>query len=126
MSAYLFLALALIFNACANLLIKYSNLQREATGAVAAGGWAGLVQTYLTVPFVVGMLCFGLNLLAYTQALKKLPLSLAYPMMVSLGYVIILAVSSFVLPDQFPGERMSTARYAGAGLMLAGLWLLVR
>ena len=55
-----------------------------------------------------------------------LPLSLAYPMMVSLGYVIILAVSSFVLPDQFPGERMSTARYAGAGLMLAGLWLLVR
>jgi multidrug transporter EmrE-like cation transporter len=125
MSAYLFLALALILNASANLLIKYSNLQREAAGA-AAGGWTGLVQTYLTVPFVLGMICFGLNLLAYTQALKKLPLSLAYPMMVSLGYLVILAVSSFLLPEQFPGEKLSTVRYAGAGLMLAGLWLLVR
>ncbi|MBD3235913.1 MAG: cation transporter [Candidatus Eisenbacteria bacterium] len=126
MSAYLFLALALTLNACANLLIKYSNLQREASGAAAEGGWMGLIQTYLTVPFVVGMVCFGLNLLAYTQALKRLPLALAYPMMVSLGYLIILAVSSFVLPDQFPGERLSAVRYVGAGLMLAGLWLLVR
>jgi multidrug transporter EmrE-like cation transporter len=126
MNAYLFLVTALVLNAAANLLIKYSNLQRAASGQVGAGGLSELIHTYLTFPFVAGMVCFGLNLLFYTQALKKLPLSLAYPLMVSLGYVVILAVSSFILPEQFPGERMSAARYAGAGLMLGGLWLLVR
>jgi len=126
MNAYVFLATALVLNACANLLIKYSNLQRAAAGAVAGGGVRELVATYLTIPFLAGLICFGLNLLAYTQALKKLPLSFAYPIMVSLGYLIILGVSSFLLPEQFPGEKMTAMRYAGAALMLGGLWLLVR
>jgi multidrug transporter EmrE-like cation transporter len=126
MSAYLFLAIALILNACANLLIKFSNVQRAASSAPPAGGIAGVFQTYLTVPFLAGLICFGLNLLFYTQALKRLPLALAYPLMVSLGYLIIIAVSSFILPHYFPGERLTAARYVGAGLMLGGLWLLVR
>lgn len=126
MSAYLFLIVALVLNACANLLIKLSNVQRAASGAPAGGGFSEVIGTYLTLPFLAGLVCFGLNLLSYTQALKKLPLSLAYPMMVSLGYLIIIVVSSFILPSHFPGERLSATRYVGAGLMLGGLWLLVR
>lgn len=119
MSAYVFLAIALVLNAVANLLIKYA--ARASVPAVAGAPGAGLLRTYLSWPFLLGLVCFGLNLLAYTQALKKLPISLAYPLMVSLGYLIILVVSWFLL-----GERMAPIRYAGAGLMLVGLWMLVR
>ncbi|MCK4412393.1 MAG: EamA family transporter [Candidatus Eisenbacteria sp.] len=121
MNAYLFLVIALVLNAAANLLIKYAAIAREGSGSPPAAGLAGLVQTYVSVPFVLGVLCFGLNLLAYTQALKKLPISAAYPIMVSVGYLMILAVSWFLFH-----ERMAPPRYIGAGFMLLGLWLLVR
>jgi len=120
MSPYLFLVIALVLNAAANLLIKYAAVQRGAA-APAAGAAAGALSAYLSVPFVLGVICFGLNLLAYTQALRKLPISSAYPIMVSLGYLIILVVSWFLFQ-----ERMGAQRYVGAGLMIAGLWLLVR
>lgn len=117
MSAYLFLAAALVLNAAANLLIKYSAARYPA----APGAGAAALQAYFSVPFAAGVICFGLNLLAYTQALKKLPLSLAYPLMVSIGYFIILVVSWSLF-----GERLAPVRYAGAGLMLVGLWMLTR
>jgi multidrug transporter EmrE-like cation transporter len=121
MNAYLYLIVALVFNAAANLLIKAAAVAREGSASPPAAGLAGVVQTYLSVPFVLGVLCFGLNLLAYTQALKRLPISAAYPIMVSMGYLIILLVSYFLFH-----ERLAPQRYVGAGLMLFGLWLLVR
>ena len=119
MNPYLLLGIALVLNAAANLLMKDAALR--AAQAARPEGLAGLAQTYLNAPFIAGLACFGLNLLAYTQALKKLPLSIAYPTMVSLGYVIILVVSWFVFQ-----ERLTLPRYVGAGLVLAGIWLLVR
>lgn len=118
MSAYVFLVIALVLNAVANLLIKYA---ARASAPAAGAPAATVMQTYLSWPFLLGLVCFGLNLAAYTQALKKLPISLAYPVMVSIGYLIILVVSWFLL-----GERLAPVRYVGAGLMLVGLWMLVR
>jgi len=120
MIAYIFLAIALVLNAAANILIKYSTTRTAAAGELAPG-LAGLMQTYLNWPFLLGITCFGLNLLAYTQALKKLPLSMAYPMMITVGYLLILVVSWFIFQ-----ERLTMVKYIGAGLMLIGLWLLVR
>jgi multidrug transporter EmrE-like cation transporter len=119
MNAYFLLGIALVLNAAANLLMKLAALR--SAPAAPGSGLPGVVQVYLTVPFVAGLACFGLNVLAYTQALKRLPISIAYPTMVSLGYLIILVVSWFVFQ-----ERLTLPRYLGAGLMLAGLWLLVR
>jgi len=119
MSPYLLLVVALVLNAVANLLMKHAAMR--AAQAPALEGFAALARTYLSPSFLVGLACFGLNLLAYTQALKKLPLSIAYPTMVSLGYLIILVVSWFVFQ-----ERLTLPRYVGAGLILAGIWLVVR
>ncbi len=120
MTAYIFLILALVLNAAANILIKLSQTRLAAT-EVQQVGFAGIVQTYLNWPFIVGICCFGLNLLAYTQALKRLPLSIAYPMMVTVGYLIILVVSWFLFQ-----ERLTATKYIGAVMMIGGLWLLVR
>lgn len=119
MSAYLLLVVALVLNAAANLLMKFAAMR--AAPLAPGQGLVGLARVYFTVPFIAGLICFGLNLLAYTQALRRLPISVAYPTMVSLGYLIILAVSWFVFQ-----ERLTLPRYVGAGLMLTGLWLLVR
>jgi multidrug transporter EmrE-like cation transporter len=123
MNAYVFLSIALLLNAAANLLIKFAaNRAEQAAAAGTLGtGLAGVVATYLNPYFVAGLLCFGLNVLIYSQALKKIPISVAYPVMVSLGYLIILAVSFFLFE-----EKLTAPRYLGAGLMLFGLWLLVR
>ncbi len=120
MTAYIFLAIALILNAAANILIKYSTVRTALAGELAPG-FAGLMQTYFTWPFLLGISCFGLNLLAYTQALKKLPLSMAYPLMITVGYLLILIVSWFLFQ-----ERLTMVKYIGATMMLIGLWLLVR
>jgi small multidrug resistance pump len=121
MSAYLYLIVALLLNATANLLLKYSAVHGSPAGARAPSGLSGVLQTYGSLPFLAGLACFALNVLIYTQALKRLPISVAYPVMVSVGYLIILAVSWFLFQ-----ERLTAARYIGAGLMLGGLWLLVR
>lgn len=123
MNAFVFLSIALLLNAAANLLIKYSANRAElaATAGTLPPGIPGIVQTYLNPFFIAGLACFGLNVLVYSQALKKIPISVAYPLMVSLGYLIILAVSFFLFE-----ERLTAPRYLGAGLMLFGLWLLVR
>jgi multidrug transporter EmrE-like cation transporter len=121
MSAYLYLLVALLLNATANLLLKYSAVQGTSPAVRTPSGLSGALQTYGSLPFMAGLACFALNVLIYTQALKRLPISVAYPVMVSLGYLIILVVSWFLFQ-----ERLSIARYVGAGLMLGGLWLLVR
>lgn len=117
MNPILFLVIAFVLNAGANVLIKYSALHP----APPRPGWPDLLQVYLNWPFIAGVVCFALNLAAYTLALRKLPLSIAYPIMVSLGYLLILGASAVLFQ-----EKLVIRQYLGAGLMLGGLWLLVR
>jgi len=117
MSPALFLAAALVLNAAANLLVKYAAVHP----AAPRPGLPPLLSILLNVPFVAGLAAFGLNLLCYTMALRSLQLSLAYPVMVSAGYLLILVVSAL-----FFHERLAATQYVGAGLMIAGLWLVVR
>ena len=118
-SSFLLLATALVLNATANILIKYS-----ATRIVPAPPGAPLlsrVGSVLHPAFLIGLCLFALNVFAYQAALRSLRLSVAYPIMVSGGYLIILLVSWGLFQ-----ERLSPVQYAGALLILAGIWLVVR
>ncbi|MBD3334180.1 MAG: hypothetical protein GF355_01575 [Candidatus Eisenbacteria bacterium] len=117
MNAILLLATAMMLNAGANILVKYAATHP----APPRAGLPPIFETFLHWPFLAGIFCFGLNLMAYTLALRRLPISVAYPTMVSLAYLLILAVSAFLFH-----ERLAGTQYIGAGLMLVGLWLLVR
>jgi multidrug transporter EmrE-like cation transporter len=113
------LGTALVLNAAANVLIKYS-----ATRMVPAPPGAPLTGRLLAVlhpAFIAGLVLFGLNVFAYQGALRSLKLSVAYPVMVSGGYLLIL-LASFALFQ----ERLGAAQYAGILLILAGIWLVVR
>jgi multidrug transporter EmrE-like cation transporter len=115
--AYLFLGLALTLNALANVLIKYS-MSRNVQPILPVHG---MLAPFLSWSYLLGLFCFAANLACYSMALKTLKISLAYPLMVSLGYLVILIFGWFLF-----GERLTPIQYAGIGIILVGVWLVVR
>jgi small multidrug resistance pump len=119
MKYFVALIAALILNATANLLIKASAAPPAADVAAPAGGAiAAVLRLATNIPFLIGLLCFGLNLVAYQYALQRLQISIAYPIMVTCGYVIIVAVAGWKM-----GERLVPVQWAGVVLILVGVWL---
>jgi multidrug transporter EmrE-like cation transporter len=119
------LAIALLLNAAANLMIKFGmrGVELELNGAgIMDGGAAGLVKLLLRHWIVLlGIGCFAANVVFYAYALQKLPISSAYPIMVTGGFAIIVVVAGAML-----GERLSTPQWAGVAAILLGVFLVAR
>jgi multidrug transporter EmrE-like cation transporter len=73
-----------------------------------------------SAPFWIGMLCYAASVCVWVAALSKAPVSTAYPML-SLGYVVVAAVSVLWL-----GESMAPAKVLGITLICAGVILVSR
>jgi multidrug transporter EmrE-like cation transporter len=110
---YLFLALALVLNATANVLLKI--------GAARLGGLEepNLVGRLVTNPHLLaGLSLFALNVVFYVLALARLNLSIAYPIMMAGGVVIVVAVSVLLLH-----EVLTARQGVGLFLLLVGIVL---
>ncbi|MBN1296752.1 hypothetical protein JXA80_08215 [bacterium] len=114
-----FLVIALLFNALANILMKLANVR--STLPIDASPVDRITGLYLSWPFLAGLACFGLNLICYTQALSRMNLSVAYPVMVGAGFAIIGGASYFMF-----NERLTVLQYVGILLILAGVTLVAR
>lgn len=114
---YLPLALAAILNATANLCIKMGM-----QGAPEGGGLVGQALAALRRPVLwAGLFCFGLSLVGYAAALRKLDISVAYPTMTGVGFAIVSLVAVFFL-----GEKLTGLRLGGICLIFLGIWLATR
>jgi small multidrug resistance pump len=114
---YLLLATAVVFNGVANVLMKLG--MKDAPAARGAGD---IIKHYLhSWPVMAGLFLFALNVLAYTQALTKIPLSAAYPVMVSLTGVIVIAGSSVLFK-----EDISPVQWLGFALIIGGVICVAR
>lgn len=111
------LVVGLSLNALANILLKVSALRLEAK-AKELGEAVGALGQYLEPVFIAGALSFVLALVAYRRALQTVPLSIAYPIMTSCGYIIVLGASYFLLR-----ESLSMKQMAGIALLIVGVWL---
>lgn len=110
---------ALVLNATANLLMKFGIERFKASGVTMSQGTWAVIAALATNPLlVIGLVLFSANVGLYTFALKELAISVAYPIMATLGFAIIVAVAGFRL-----GERLSTGQWAGVMLILVGVWL---
>ena len=110
---YLFLALALVLNATANVLLKI--------GAARLGGLEepGLPGRLIANPHLLaGLSLFALNVIFYLLALTRLSLSIAYPIMTAGGVVIIVAASVLLLQ-----EALSMRQGLGLLLLILGIVL---
>ena len=113
------LGLALVLNAAANLLIKFGMKKLSEAGPLLQGGVMATVVKVITSPeLVFGMICFAANLLFYSFALQKMKISVAYPIMVTVGFAIIVTIAGWKL-----GERLSSVQWVGIVLIMAGVIL---
>ena len=119
---YAALAFALLMNATANLLMKVG--AKDAMRSIKGGDLLsqGVVTAVLRVAgsplLMLGIVLFAANVLAYIYALQRIPISVAYPIMVSTGFLIIVAVSGVLL-----GERLNMLQWIGSLLILLGVVL---
>lgn len=111
---YIFLTVALTLNATANLLMKMG------ADRLDAGEGAGLLKGILTNYYLVGgVILFGLNIIFYVAALTRLNLSVAYPVMMAGGVLIVVSVSVLYFR-----ESLTLAQMFGILLLIAGLVLI--
>ena len=118
------LFVALLLNACANLLMKVGMKSVETSGGLFKDGTLPALKTLLTsAPLLVGLTCFALNAGFYMYALqsKSLKISLAYPIMVGGGFALI-AVMARLHPSL--AERLTWGQITGVGMVLAGVILI--
>lgn len=112
---YALLGAAFILNAVANIFLK----QGAEKGIVLTTlhPYALVLQHW---EFLLGILCFGLNALLYFFALRTIPLSVAYPVMVGMSFAIIGSYAIFIL-----GETVTVHDVLGYLLIFAGVLLVV-
>lgn len=110
------LIFALLANASANILIKAGMRRLDLQGASL-----GMIVRQVTtnLPVLVGITLFAVNVLAYAYALNRIPLSQAYPIMTSVGFVIVVSASVF-----FFGETLDIYQISGMFLIVAGVVLI--
>jgi multidrug transporter EmrE-like cation transporter len=119
------LIIALSLNAAANLMIKFGmrGIDLELHGSSPmAEGIVGLIRLMLRHwVLLAGLLCFALNVVFYAFSLQKLPISVAYPIMVASGFGIIVTVAGSML-----GERLSVVQWVGVAAILFGVALVAK
>lgn len=111
---YIFLSLALVLNAVANILMKVGTKNIHFFKEIALID--AVLKNYV---LFIGLFLFALNVVFYTFALSKINLSTAYPIMVGGGFLIISLVSFFYLH-----ESISTLQIIGMVLVFTGISLI--
>lgn len=103
-----FLVIAIVCQVCSVVLAK--------TAAISYLG----IDRYTSLEYIGSLVALMVQALVWQQALKRYPLSVAYPFM-SAVFLIIPAVSFFVFD-----EPISAGQMAGAVLIAAGTVMLNR
>jgi multidrug transporter EmrE-like cation transporter len=108
-------------NAAAQLLLKVATRPLAHVSEFSTDTLGTSVVILLkSLPFWTGMVCYAASVCVWLAALAKAPVSTAYPML-SLGYVVVAAVSVMWL-----GEGMPPAKVLGIALICAGVILVSR
>lgn len=119
------LVIALALNAGANLLIKFGMRAVDAELATSGPLEPGLVPLVGLLLrhwiLLLGLACFAANVVFYAYALQKLPISVAYPIMVTSGFAIIVVVAGAML-----SERLTPMQWVGVLAILVGVAMVAK
>jgi spermidine export protein MdtJ len=114
---WIIMAFAIVLNAAANILIKAA---MRSLGSFELSA-SGFVKAVMNPYFIGGVISFALALAAYAVSLTKFPLSVAYPIMTSVGLLLVAAVSVAAF-----GESFTLARLFGTLLIIGGVVLVAQ
>ncbi|MBP6942654.1 MAG: hypothetical protein KBB55_01270 [Candidatus Buchananbacteria bacterium] len=113
--AYIFLISAFVLNALANLMLKLG-----ARSGIDLASWSPLYLVAHNWQFIVGCILFVGNVPLYFLALKYLPLSIAYPIMVIGSFIVVNVIAAVALK-----EAINPWQIGGYALMIAGVLIVI-
>ncbi|MEQ9366864.1 MAG: SMR family transporter [Leptospirales bacterium] len=116
---YVFLIVALLFNASANILMKLGATAMEGVDMSVMTPVDKILTLATNWYLVLGLILFASNVVFYIVALKRINLSIAYPIMTSGGFLIISLFSVYYLK-----EHLGPLQIAGIVLIAIGITLL--
>lgn len=113
----IFLILAIVFNAGANIFMKAGVVKDPVK---IQNGISAFIMSYLSNwQLMSGLVFFGIALIFYTKALEKFNLSIAYPLMTSCGLIIVTLWSVLIFH-----ERLNILQTGGLFMIIGGIWML--
>jgi multidrug transporter EmrE-like cation transporter len=110
---YILAIISIMLGAVGQLILKLV-AEKLQTGS---GVWQ-LGLSMLNLKMIVAIGCFVTSMLMWIFVLRKLELSIAYPM-VSLGYVFVMILSFYFLQEQ-----LYLTKLLGTGLIVSGVIVL--
>jgi undecaprenyl phosphate-alpha-L-ara4N flippase subunit ArnF len=113
---YIELIASIVLGAVGQVLMKWG-IESLKVGDTTTVTGLGLLRAW---PVAAGLASYGLSSICWLLALRKFPLSTAYPM-VSLGYVLVMLISVWLFH-----ETISMQKWLGAAVILAGVALIAR
>lgn len=115
MTAYLYIALTILFTVYGQLVIKWQ-VRQAGVLPVSTGAKIGFLLGFLLNPWIVsGFLAAFLASLCWMAAMTKLPLSHAYPFM-SFAFVMVMFLSAI-----FFHEPLSWPKVIGMVCIVVGI-----
>lgn len=113
---------ALVLNAVANLMMKFGAMRMRSTPLDWNHGLGPLMSSLMHHwVLLLGLCFFAANVFLYTYALSRVPISVAYPIMVSGGFAIIAIVAAICF-----SESLSRWQMGGIVLILLGVYFVAR
>ena len=108
------LIITAIMNSGANLLIK-----KASTKFIIPSSIRELVEiSILNIPFFFGLCLFAVSLLFYAYLLSKVNLSIIYPILVSINFIIVNFGAFYLF-----NEKFEIFQFIGIIIIIIGIWL---
>ena len=112
LTAWLLVLIAAINSTIGNLLLKQSRL----------GVTGEFIKDFFLNPwFLGGLVFYGINVILFSKALDKIPISQAYPVLAGLGF-LALSVSATIIFH----ERLNLIQCLGIIQILIGILILTK
>ena len=117
MIVYIYISVMLVAVVSGQLILKYglSKLGEMPTGI--DDGAAFLLKALLNPLVILSLALAFVGALAWIAAVSKVELSFAYPF-TSLGYILVLLLSSLILKEQIPAMRWIGVLIIGIGVLI--------
>jgi multidrug transporter EmrE-like cation transporter len=109
---YVWLIVSVLLGAAGQVLMKWGvNTPKP---AITGGVWSMVNASW---PIAAGLACYGLSSVFWLLALKKFPLSTAYPM-VSMGYIVVMLLGYYLFQESLTMQKWFGAAFISFGVLL--------
>lgn len=117
MTAYIFIALTILFTVCGQLLVKSASAQFGHIPGKITEIIPYLIRAFTNLKLVAGLGCAVIASIMWMSALSLVDISFAYPFM-GLAIVLVLALSPLIFKETVPWTR-----WLGVLVVCLGLWI---